>query len=72
MLSPVQFWSLIAFVAFLVVVVLPSIRIIGPTEVGLITKRFSFKRLPDDNPIAFRGEAGYQADLMMPGSSRSR
>ena len=22
---------------------------------------------PDDNPIAFHGEAGYQADLLMPG-----
>ena len=51
----------------IVVFVLPSIRIIGPTEVGLVTKRFSFRRLPDDNPIAFRHEAGYQADLLMPG-----
>ena len=51
----------------LVVFVLPSIRIIGPTEVGLVTKRFSFRKLPDDNPIAFHGEAGYQADLLMPG-----
>ena len=55
-------------VAFVVVVfVLPSIRIIGPTEVGLVTKRFSFRKLHDDNPIAFHGEAGYQADLLMPG-----
>ena len=67
MITPELFWSSIAFAAFLVVVVLPSIRIIGPTEVGLSMKRFSFKSLPDDNPIAFRGEAGYQADLMMPG-----
>ncbi len=58
------FWILAAVV---VVLVLPSIRIIGPTEVGLVTKRFSFKKLPDDNPIAFHGEAGYQADLLMPG-----
>ena len=58
-------WLAVAFVV--VVFVLPSIRIIGPTEVGLVTKRFSFRRLPDDNPIAFHGEAGYQADLLMPG-----
>ena len=43
-----------------------SIKLIGPTEVGLVTKRIG-KRLPDDNPIALRGEAGYQADLLMPG-----
>jgi hypothetical protein len=50
-----------------VVLVLPSIRIIGPTEIGLITKRFSLRKLPSDNPVALRGEAGYQADLLMPG-----
>lgn len=40
---------------------------IGPTEVGLVTKRFSFRKLSKDDPIAFGGEAGYQADLLMPG-----
>ncbi len=44
----------------------PSIRVIGPTQVGLVTKRFG-RRLPENNPIAFRGEAGYQCDLLMPG-----
>ena len=52
---------------FVLILALPSIRIIGPTEVGLVTKRFSFKKLKEDNPIAFKGEAGYQADLLMPG-----
>ena len=51
----------------LLVVILPSIRIIGPTQVGLVMKRFSSKKLSEDNPIAFRGEAGYQAVLLMPG-----
>ena len=46
---------------------LMSIRRIGPTEVGLVTKRFGWRRLSQDNPIAFDGEVGYQADLMMPG-----
>lgn len=58
---------LIAVGAFLVVFILPSIKNIGPTEVGLVSKRFSFKKLTDENPIAFKGEAGYQADLLMPG-----
>src|SRR5215467_16363447 len=44
-----------------------SLRRIGPTEVGLVTKRFSFRKLEKDNPVAFSGEAGYQADLLMPG-----
>ena len=54
-------------VALFVIFILPSIRIIGPTEVGLVTKRFAFSKLPDNNPIAFRGEPGYQANLLMPG-----
>ncbi len=53
--------------AIIVILILPSIRIIGPTEVGLVMKRFGFKKLSEDNPIAFHGEAGFQADLLMPG-----
>jgi uncharacterized membrane protein YqiK len=52
---------------FVVLVAFNSITIIGPTEVGLVVKRFAFKKLSDDNPIAFHGEAGYQADMLMPG-----
>ena len=40
---------------------------IGPNEVGLVTKRFALRKLAADNPIAFSGEAGYQAELLMPG-----
>ena len=54
-------------VALVVVVVLQSFHTIGPAEVGLVQKRFSFKKLPADNPIAFHGEAGYQAELLTPG-----
>ncbi len=55
-------------VALLVLLVLfNSIKIVGPTEIGLVIKRIGIKRLKDDNPIAFHGEAGYQADLLMPG-----
>jgi hypothetical protein len=49
------------------VLILPSFWVIGPTEVGLVVKRFSWKKLGSDNPIAFRGEAGYQEELLMPG-----
>jgi hypothetical protein len=44
-----------------------SVRVVGPTEVGLVLKRFAFRKLKDDNPIAFHGEAGYQADLLFAG-----
>jgi regulator of protease activity HflC (stomatin/prohibitin superfamily) len=51
----------------LAILIFPSIRNIGQTEVGLVHKRFSLKKLTSGNPIAFKGEAGYQADLLMPG-----
>jgi regulator of protease activity HflC (stomatin/prohibitin superfamily) len=46
--------------------VVNSVKLIGPTEVGLVTKRIG-RRLPGDDPIALNGEAGYQTDLLMPG-----
>jgi hypothetical protein len=56
---------LLASMVFLFVF-LRSLWTIGPTEVGLVRKRFGAS-LTDDGPIAFRGEAGYQAALLMPG-----
>jgi hypothetical protein len=44
-----------------------SIKTIGPTEVGLVTKRVGLGKLGEENAIAFRGEAGYQAKLLKPG-----
>ena len=52
--------------AAVLAILLSSIYSIGPTEIGLVRKRFGAK-LPGDNPLAFRGEAGYQAQLLMPG-----
>ncbi|MGI8810639.1 MAG: SPFH domain-containing protein [Acidimicrobiales bacterium] len=49
------------------VVLLKSIHRIGPAQVGSVTKKLGLKNLADDNPIAFLGEAGYQAELLMPG-----
>src|ERR1700740_3112384 len=47
--------------------VVQSLHRIGPTEVGLVTKRFGWKKLAKDSPVAFDGEAVYQADLLMAG-----
>ena len=53
--------------ALIAYVLLKSIHKIGPAEVGLVNKRISIRKLHDDNPVAFNGEAGYQATLLMPG-----
>jgi len=63
---PIADWLYLAVLVIVIYTVF-SIRRVGPTEVGLVLKRFSFRKLTDDNPIAFHGEAGYQADLLMPG-----
>src|SRR5579871_2148299 len=60
LLSPL-FWIPVA-----AILILPSIRKIGPAEVGLVMRRFG-KGLPGDNPVALKGEAGYQGELLMPG-----
>jgi regulator of protease activity HflC (stomatin/prohibitin superfamily) len=48
-------------------VVWRSFWTIGPTEVGLVRKRFSLIASPDGSAVAFNGAAGYQAELLMPG-----
>ena len=63
---------LIALVAVAVVIAIAllilvnSFHSVGPAQVGLVTKRVGAK-LSDDQLVALRGEAGYQADLLMPG-----
>jgi uncharacterized membrane protein YqiK len=52
--------------ALLVVVVLRSFHSIGPSQVGLVTKRIG-RKLAADQILALKGEAGFQADLLMPG-----
>src|SRR5438093_1937059 len=60
--------SLLVFLAVLAIYVLwRSIVVIGPAEIGLVIKRVSRRHNSTDTPIAFAGEAGYQAELLMPG-----
>jgi hypothetical protein len=63
---PVVTWFLVAAV-LVVAYTLLSYHRIGPSEVGLVLKRVSSSKLSGDNVIAFQGEAGYQADLLLPG-----
>ncbi len=48
-------------------VLLKSFYLIGETEVGLVLKKLSKLELTGDDPIAFKGEAGYQAKLLRAG-----
>jgi uncharacterized membrane protein YqiK len=66
MLGEVVGTAIIVAVVALALLSLVSFYSIGPTEVGLVRKRFG-RKLPGDNPVAFLGEAGYQAQLLMPG-----
>ena len=63
---PIATW-VFAGVLLAVVYILMSMRRVGPSEIGLVLKRASSRKLTDDNMIAFQGEAGYQADLLLPG-----
>jgi len=63
-------WTLLAIVVLAWIALLvttKSVRNIGATEVGLVRKRFSSRKLGGGSAVAFNGEAGYQAALMMPG-----
>src|SRR5919202_95610 len=48
------------------IVVAKSLHGIGPAQLGLVTKRIG-RKLDADQLVALNGEAGYQADLLMPG-----
>src|SRR2546427_9020745 len=60
--------SLLVFSAVLAVYVIwRSIVVIGPAEIGLVVKGVSRRHNTTDTPMAFAGEAGSQAELLMPG-----
>jgi regulator of protease activity HflC (stomatin/prohibitin superfamily) len=56
----------LAFAVVALFILMRSFWTIGPTEVGLVRKRFGGSQ-KGDGPVAFHGEAGYQAKLLMPG-----
>src|SRR5215468_10975283 len=63
--ATVGLWTIAA--ALILFIVWRSLWTIGPTEVGLVRKRLSWTNLHDSGPVAFKGEAGYQAELLRPG-----
>ena len=64
--APHMSW-LVVPLAVLIIVLLKSLWVIGPTQVGLVRKRFSWKRLDSGSPVALNGAAGYQAELLTAG-----
>ena len=66
MIPSIETLIVLVVAATTLALLLLSIYSIGPTQVGLVRKRFGAK-LPGDNPLAFLGEAGYQAEMLMPG-----
>jgi hypothetical protein len=63
----VQVIVIVVVVLLVALVAYNSFHSIGAAQVGLVSKRLALRKLSEDNPIAFRGEAGYQANLLMPG-----
>jgi hypothetical protein len=63
---PIVTWVFVG-ILFVLFYIMMSYRRVGPAEVGLVLKRVSARKLSGDNVIAFEGEAGYQADLLLPG-----
>jgi regulator of protease activity HflC (stomatin/prohibitin superfamily) len=64
--QPQVSWLILVLI-LLIIVATNSMWVIGPTQVGLVRKRFSWKRLEGGSPVAFNGAAGYQAELLTAG-----
>ena len=58
---------LVLVVLLMLIITIKSLWVIGPTQVGLVRKRFSWKRLDSGSPVALNGAAGYQAELLTAG-----
>jgi regulator of protease activity HflC (stomatin/prohibitin superfamily) len=60
-------WVLIGLVIFvLIIIFLAGFRLIGPNQVGILTKNMFGKKMPEGQIIAREGEVGIQARTLMP------
>lgn len=57
----------IIIIFFLMIFVVPGIKIVRDNEVGVLTKKMWGSPLPPGHIIATKGEVGVQADILMPG-----
>jgi regulator of protease activity HflC (stomatin/prohibitin superfamily) len=61
-------WIVIGIIAFVFFFIfLPGLKLIGPNEVGILTKKMAGKTMPEGQIIARSGEVGIQARTLMPG-----
>jgi regulator of protease activity HflC (stomatin/prohibitin superfamily) len=61
-------WILVAIVVVVVLLfLLRGLRLIGPNQVGILTKNMLGKKMPEGQIIARNGEVGVQARTLMPG-----
>jgi regulator of protease activity HflC (stomatin/prohibitin superfamily) len=61
-------WIVLGIVLFILFILfLSGLRLIGPDEVGVLTKNMFGKKMPEGRIIAREGEIGVQANTLMPG-----
>ena len=61
-------WIALSFVVFIVLLfILRGFCLIGPNQVGILTKNMFGKKMPEGQIIARHGEIGVQARTLMPG-----
>ncbi len=60
---------ILAIVIFLLIVllVIPGLKLIRDSEVGILTKRMFGRKMPQGQVVARNGEIGVQANILMPG-----
>ena len=61
-------WVVLGIVALLfLILILPGFRLIGPNQVGIVTRKMLGKEMPEGQIIARHGEIGILARTLMPG-----
>jgi regulator of protease activity HflC (stomatin/prohibitin superfamily) len=61
-------WIVIAVLVIIILaVIIAGLCLIGPNEVGILTKKMFGKKMPEGHIIAHTGEIGIQASTLMPG-----
>ena len=57
----------IVVVLLFLILILPGFRLIGPNQVGILTRKMLGKEMPEGQIIARQGEVGILARTLMPG-----
>ncbi len=60
-------WLIIILLFVILVLVIPGLKLITDSEVGILTKRMFGRKMPQGQVVARNGQIGVQADILMPG-----